>query len=309
MTLTSLGLTAEQERLYRFLLREPRSDMDRAAIDLRMPAARAVLAELEALELVDDLLTAVPPVAAVDLLVRRRMQQTQRQLAEMCLAWDVLTELSEEHRSGRSVQLVEHLPDGQAVTRRMHTLMNEDPGEFAHLKERAFYAETGYATPTFKGFLGRGLRSRTLFSARALDDPAQELFARSMGALGDLHRATTEPIRHLAIVNRAVAFIQADPADPKAGALQIRQPGVVAMLADVFDGMWERARDLDDLPLSPIEQQVLHALTRHDTDEAAARSLNISVRKFRAHIADLMARLGAATRFQAALLAKGRGWL
>lgn len=81
------------------------------------------------------------------------------------------------------------------------------------------------------------------------------------------------------------------------------------MLADVFDGMWERARYLDDLPLSPIEQQVLHALTRHDTDEAAARALHISVRKFRAHVADLMARLGAATRFQAALLAKQRGWL
>jgi DNA-binding CsgD family transcriptional regulator len=35
----------------------------------------------------------------------------------------------------------------------------------------------------------------------------------------------------------------------------------------------------------------------------------VSVRKFRAHVADLMARLGAATRFQAALLAKERGWL
>ncbi|GGK94752.1 hypothetical protein Ppa06_49090 [Planomonospora parontospora subsp. parontospora] len=309
MTLISLGLTTQQERLYRYLLREPRSDVERAAADLCMPDARAVLAELEALGLVDDLPAVLPPAAAVNLLVRRRMSQTQRQLAELGLAWDVLTELSEEHRSGRPVQLVERLPDGPAVTRRMHILMNEDPGEFAHLKDRAFYAETGHATPAFTGFLARGLRSRTLFSVRTLDDPAQEPYARSMGALGDLHRVTTEPIRHLAIVNRAVAFVQADPADPKAGALQIRQPGVVATLSDVFDGMWERARDLDDLSLSPIEQQVLHALTRHDTDEAAARSLAVSVRKFRAHVADLMARLGAATRFQAALLAKERGWL
>ncbi|WP_449064608.1 hypothetical protein [Planomonospora algeriensis] len=181
MPLISLGLTTQQERLYRYLLREPRSDVERAAADLCMPDARAVLAELEALGLADDPPAVLPPAAAVNLLVRRRMSQTRRQLAELSLAWDVLTELSEEHRGG-----------------------------------------------------------------------------------------------------------------------------------DVFEGRWERARDLDDLDdlaLSPIEQQVLHALTRHDTDEAAARSLAVSVRKFRAHVADLMARLGAATRFQAALRAKERGWL
>ncbi|GAA1118144.1 hypothetical protein GCM10009663_67690 [Kitasatospora arboriphila] len=32
-------------------------------------------------------------------------------------------------------------------------------------------------------------------------------------------------------------------------------------------------------------------------------------RKYRAHVAGLMARLGAATRFQVALQAKERGWL
>jgi DNA-binding CsgD family transcriptional regulator len=178
-----------------------------------------------------------------------------------------------------------------------------------HLKERAYYQQTADEVSRFTRLLGRGLRSRTVFSTRALQDPDQEPYARSQHALGDLHRVTGEPIRHLAIVNRSVAFVQADASDPKAGALQIRQAGVVAMLADVFDGMWVRARALDDVPLSPIEQQVLHALTRHDTDEAAARSVNISVRKFRAHVAELMAHLGATTRFQAALRAKERGWL
>jgi hypothetical protein len=93
----------------------------------------------------------------------------------------------------------------------------------------------------------------------------------------DLHRVTTEPVAHLAVVNRTVAFVQVDPAQPRSGALQIRQPGVVVALAGLFEGMWSRARDLDELPLSPIEQQVLHALTCHDNDETAARSLNVSV--------------------------------
>ncbi|MFI5536319.1 hypothetical protein ACIA5H_07980 [Nocardia sp. NPDC051900] len=77
-------------------------------------------------------------------------------------------------------------------------------------------------------------------------------------------------------------------------------------MAEVFDGIWNRARDLDELPVSPVEQRVLRALTRYDTDDSAARALNVSVRKFRGHVADLMDRLGARTRFQAALLAKGQ---
>ncbi|MGW5262340.1 LuxR C-terminal-related transcriptional regulator [Microbispora sp. NPDC004025] len=300
-SLTSLGLAAEQERLYRHLLRDPRAPLD--------PALLPTLAELRALGLVDETLNAAAPTVAVDLLVRRRLEHTRRQLTELSLAWDVLTELAEEHRSGRPVQMIEHLPDGPAVTRRIRALLADHPEELASLRIRARDSTPEYDNTPFIRLLARGLRSRTIFSVHALQDPGQEPHARNQHVLGDLHRITTEPIRHLAVVNRQAAFVQADPADAKAGALQICQPGVAAMLADVFDGMWERARDLDDLPLSPIEQQVLHALTHHDTDEAAARSLHISVRKFRAHVADLMARLGAATRFQAALLAKQRGWL
>ncbi|MDX3006568.1 hypothetical protein PWY87_33140 [Kribbella solani] len=302
MGLTDLGLTAEQDRLYRQLLRHPQADLDQDEVGL-------VLADLRALGLVDESLTAVAPATAIDLLVRRRMEQTQRQLTELTLAWDVLTELTEEHRSGRAVRMVEHLPVGTAVTARLRAILADHPGEFAHLKLVARLVATDYDEKPFKRLLVRGLHSRTLFPAHSLEDPDQASYARSLHALGDLHRVTTEPVRHLAIVNRQVAFVQADPAQPAGGAFEIRQAGVVGMLAEVFDGMWSRARDLDDLPLTPIEHRVLQALTVHETDEAAARAVNVSVRKFRAHVADLMAQLGASTRFQTALRAKERGWL
>ncbi|CAL9452211.1 hypothetical protein [Streptomyces sp. enrichment culture] len=310
MSLAGLGLTAAQERLYRYLLRNPRTAADTAAADLGLDDVRPLLAGLSALGLVNDDLTAVAPAAAVDVLVRRRLAQVQRQFTELAVAWDVLTELSEEHRTGRRVQMVEHLPDGETVTRRMRALLTDEPGELAYLKSRAAHdPRSSDGDGPLAHLLARGLSSRTLFSAQALRDPAQLAYARRCHSRGDLHRVTTEPTRHLAVVNRAVAFVQADPSGPEPGALQIRQPGLVAILSDVFDSMWSRARDLDDLPLNPIEQQVLHALTRHDTDEAAARSVNVSVRKFRSHVADLMSRLGATTRFQAALRAKERGWL
>ncbi|GAA3683947.1 hypothetical protein GCM10022224_055720 [Nonomuraea antimicrobica] len=181
-------------------------------------------------------MTALTLADAMDLLVRRRLEQTRRQLTVLNMAWDVLTELTEEHRSGRPVQMVEHIPDGPAITRRLRAMPADDPGELTHLKIRARSATSGYDDTPFRRLLARGLHSRTLFPAQALADPDQEPYARYCHALSDLHRVTTEPIRHLAIVNRRVAFVQANPADPQAGALHIRQPGVVAMLADVFDG-------------------------------------------------------------------------
>ncbi|CAL9511752.1 LuxR C-terminal-related transcriptional regulator [Streptomyces sp. enrichment culture] len=309
MGLTHLGMTADQERLYRFLLRSPCAELDRARVELGIPDVAQVAAELRALGLIHGECTVATPAAAVDLLVRRRVEEAQRRLAELSVAWDVLAELAEEHRSGRSVQMVEHLTDAESVTSRIQALLDRRPGELAHLKTRPREPEATYDGSAFTRLLSLGLRSRTLVSAHVLHEPGQEDYARSLHALGDLHRVTDETFRHMAVVNRSVAFVQADPSDPWAGALQIRQPGLVTVLVEVFEGMWSRARDLDDMPLSAVERRVLHALTRHATDEAAARSINVSVRKFRAHVADLMRRLGANSRFQAALRAKERGWL
>lgn len=309
MGLTHLGMTADQERLYRFLLRSPCAELDRARVELGLPDVAQVAAELRALGLLHGECTAVTPAAAVDLLVRRRVEEAQRRLAELSVAWDVLAELAEEHRSGRSVQMVEHLTDSASVAARVRTLLEREPGELAHLKTRPREPDGAYDGAPSPRLLSLGLRSRTLISAHVLHEPGQQEHARALHALGDLHRVTDETFRHMVVVNRSVAFVQADPSDPWAGALQIRQPGLVTVLAEVFEGMWSRARDLDHMPLSSVEQRVLLALTRHATDEAAARSINVSVRKFRAHVADLMRRLGANNRFQAALRAKERGWL
>ncbi|MET8867208.1 hypothetical protein ABZW11_30050 [Nonomuraea sp. NPDC004580] len=78
MSLKSPGLTAEQERLYRYLLRHPHADLKAAGVELVMPGVRPVLAELRALGLVSGTLTALPPAAAVDVLVRRRIEQGHR---------------------------------------------------------------------------------------------------------------------------------------------------------------------------------------------------------------------------------------
>ncbi|MDT0406950.1 response regulator transcription factor, partial [Streptomyces edwardsiae] len=60
--------------------------------------------------------------------------------------------------------------------------------------------------------------------------------------------------------------------------------------------------------LSPMERRVLVAMCTVGKDEAGARELGVSVRTYRRHVAELMQTLGAASRAQAALLARERGW-
>ncbi|MGK8524895.1 hypothetical protein ACRS6B_26655 [Nocardia asteroides] len=306
MSLAGLGLTTEQERVYRALLRT-RPGTSAHGADHAGADAPTVIAELRTLGLVNDNLTAVPPATAVDLLVRRRISQAQRQFEGLAGAWDALRELAEEQRTGRPAAMVEQLSNGPEIARRVDALLLDHPGEFSSLRTHPLHDDHA---PDLRGrLLSAGLSSRILFPLHAMEDPGQAACARRRHAIGELHRVTTETVWPLTLVNRSVAFVPADLAEPAAGVLEIRRTSMVRILAEVFDGIWQRAHDLDALAVSPVEQRVLRALTRYDTDETAARALNVSVRKFRAHVADLMDRLGARTRFQAALLAKERDWL
>lgn len=298
MTLDRLGLTPDQERVYRWLL------LERNRTAALAPADRLVLGELRKLGLLDDDLSAVSPVTAVDVLVRRRLSEAQRQFAELGAAWDALREWGEEHRTGKPAGSVEFLPGGGESGRRIQRLLAREPDELLSIQADSRHRPFWRTLAGYERQLAAGLRSRVIFPIDAMEDPAQVAHARRRHALGELHRATTQQIGPLAIVNRSVVFVATGPGDD---VIQIRHTGLARLLVGVFDRMWALAHDVAEPPFSPTELRVLHALTCHDTDESAARSINISVRKFRAHVAAVMDRLGARTRFQAALLVKEKG--
>ncbi|MFJ3789514.1 hypothetical protein [Kitasatospora sp. NPDC090091] len=308
MSLEHLGLTHSQERLYRYLLRTPGAASPTAAAELGLPAQvlRAALAELQALGVVDADGLPLPPVAAVDLLVRRRVEHTTRELARIDAAFDVVRDLAEEARRGRPVELVERIENGLEVNRLVNAMIDRTETMNAKLLPRSPVNEEGWER-RYRRLLAGGMVSRTLVGTAALDLPDQLAYARHWHGLGDLHRVTAESFSPLLVVDRRVAFVRLEP--DQTAALMIRQPGIVSMLVDLFERMWARAADLDGLGLSATEAQVLRTLAEEDKDENAARALNMSLRKYRAHVAELMGRLGAATRFQAALRAKERGWL
>lgn len=300
-----MGLTAEQERLYQHLLRNPGCDPAAEGFDAE------ALDELRTLGLVDDAFVPIAPPMAFERLIQRRMREASRELRQITAAWDLVRDLDEEQRSGRQVELVERIEGAINVNRRIQEIHKD---EVMSLKRSprtlhsAFASEQEFRT-AFRRKMANGLVCRTMVRPESLEDPELLAYAREQIALGDLHRVTDEPARTMIILDRSIAFVQLDPEDYTRGALQIRQPGTVAVLVDLYELMWSRAREIDEPVPSAIERQVLQALAAYDKDELAARAVNVSVRKFRAHVAEVMARLGAANRFQAALLAKERGWI
>ncbi|MFD0346558.1 hypothetical protein ACFQ0M_11600 [Kitasatospora aburaviensis] len=85
----------------------------------------------------------------------------------------------------------------------------------------------------------------------------------------------------------------------------IRVPEVIHTLHILFDNVWRTAVPANerivfgDRARAAFARQILGALRAGVTDEVAARDLTVSVRTYRRYVAEIMALLGANSRFQA----------
>jgi DNA-binding NarL/FixJ family response regulator len=117
-------------------------------------------------------------------------------------------------------------------------------------------------------------------------------------------RTLEELVERMLIFDRTVAFIPAQ--DDRQIALELRHPGLVAYLANVFEHLWRRATPLIEpvaygpTPegISGVQRTIAKLLVEGYVDEAIARRLGMNVRTCRAHIAKLAAALGSGSRAQ-----------
>ncbi|MFI1934072.1 DNA-binding response regulator [Streptomyces sp. NPDC020330] len=128
--------------------------------------------------------------------------------------------------------------------------------------------------------------------------------------------------RHVIDGLRAEQGARTPAPDTSRGALLAHRSGLLSHIISLFERIWDQADELyrasdgtesgaDGSAARPsgIERRVLVAMCTVGKDEAGARELGVSVRTYRRHVADLMRTLGAASRVQAALLARERGWI
>lgn len=162
--------------------------------------------------------------------------------------------------------------------------------------------------------LERGVSIRTLYHHTARFNGPSQAYVAAASALGAQYRTAHELFGRLIVFDRELAFIPALGASW--GAVVIREPSTVAYLCEIFEQTWEQATPFADAAVEGLErvsreidETILKLLASGLKDETIARRLGMSLRTTRRHIAEIMGRLNADSRFQAGVAAATMGLL
>ena len=326
--LTQLGLDAKAERVYLTALERPswtiaelcdRLGLDQASI--RPAIARLTELGLIARDGAPDLVRPLNPRLSLTALLAEREADLAR----------VNRDLEQGRVAAAEIA-------GEFARRHPTPLDGNDPGDWA--------GSPAAAQRTLEGLI-RSATGEVLVStpaATAVSDPIAGLRELGTGQLASpvryrvlvpdaarthpvlsrrllqLHRngakvrtASTVPMCAM-IVDTATAALPTDRTGR--GAVSILKLGsAVGALAELFERIWQSATPLreptslgDVSGLTIREREVLSLLGDGGTDASTAAQLGVSVRTVRRMMSEMMARLGAQSRFQAGLKAAERGW-
>ncbi|MEL7978161.1 DNA-binding response regulator [Isoptericola sp. F-RaC21] len=145
-----------------------------------------------------------------------------------------------------------------------------------------------------------------------LDPVAARGLARAREEHGAHIRITTEEVNETILFDRRLAILAGDVRAGRRSYGVITQPEAVQGVASLFEAVWRSAVDLDVFDariaeIRAIAPQVLDLLGQGVKDETAARAMGMGVRTYRRRVAELMAALGAESRFQAGVRARELG--
>lgn len=165
-----------------------------------------------------------------------------------------------------------------------------------------------------RALLGRNVRMRTLYHHTARFNGPSQAYVEAASLLGGEYRTAHELFGRIIVFDRELAFVPAS--NGSWGAVAVRQESLVAYLCEIFEQAWSCARPFSTAAEEGLEQvsqeidrTILRLLAAGLKDEAIARRLGMSLRTARRHIADIMSRLDAESRFQAGVAAARSGWL
>ncbi|WP_089156225.1 hypothetical protein [Micromonospora sp. NBS 11-29] len=158
-----------------------------------------------------------------------------------------------------------------------------------------------------------GVEVKILAAADVLDDP--DALARLDDVVRRCEvRLVPVALEEALLVDDVSALIRHQHGD-EGGACLVRAPALLGSLRCLFRASWQGGAALAGHPRADgrshtaLGRRVLRALGSGVTDEAAARTLGMSVRTYRRNVADIAHELGARSRFQIGLRAAELGLL
>ncbi|WP_037608390.1 helix-turn-helix transcriptional regulator [Streptacidiphilus rugosus] len=323
--LESLGLNARAGAVYQAMLDHPGHGVDELAAlcDLTPGQVHDCLDELTQLMLVrastehpGQMRAVSPEIGLADMLVREEVELAARQ-AKLAASRAAVTRMVADRADSRATH-GERLLGMDAIQTRLDLLgrgaTSEVLGVHPGAAQRPEDLAAGRAADTEA--MARGVTLKVLYQDATRNDPHTTTFAQWLiSKRGEVRTAPVIPQR-LVIFDRTQALVPIDPADTRKGALHVAEPGIVGALCGLFDQAWSTAVPLgatraDDptTGLSATERELLRLLGTGVTDETASQRLGISSRTVKRHMASIMERLNATSRFEAGIKAAQKGWL
>jgi sugar-specific transcriptional regulator TrmB/DNA-binding CsgD family transcriptional regulator len=316
--LGAVGLTAEQQDVYLALL--DGAPATTGEIRERVGGARVApsLAALEAKGLISRLAgrpvryQPARPDMAMEVLVRSQEQDLQRVRA-------LAASLMERFRAGQvtvnAAEIVEVVTTREATVQR-----------WAQLQRGARKEVRAFDRPPYVGGLGSndiesellpaGIRYRSVYDRSGLDMPGRLAAIRNLVESGEQARVAVGVPVKMFLADDDLGLISLDRPATSDSALVIHPSSLLDTLIALFEAVWADAVPMrfdapttSDSPREAHHRTLLGLLAAGLTDEAIARHMGWHPRTAQRHVRDLMAELGAQTRFQAGLQAGRRGWL
>ena len=160
----------------------------------------------------------------------------------------------------------------------------------------------------------RGRKVRKVYLPRVLLDPASAAHLREITGLGAQVRITESEINETIMLDRRIAILAAEVTPDGRSYTVLSRPDLVNGIRSLFEVAWRSATDLATYEvrfdeLRQFTPQILDLLSSGCTDETAARTMGVGLRTYRRRVAELMAALGATSRFQAGARAREAGLL
>ncbi|MFE0458540.1 LuxR family transcriptional regulator [Kitasatospora sp. NPDC058965] len=323
--LENLGVSRPAEAIYRAMLRHPRHGVADLAAATALPASqvRDALNELGDLALLKPsdsaglgLRPVNPKVGLAALLAAAEAEAVAKQ-AQVETARAAIAAITAEHMPTAEDYGAMHWQGLDAVRSRLEELQLLTETECLSLNPGGAHRADARsaATPVNQQALERGVVIRAVCRDSFRNDAETLAYARWMTSKGGQMRTVPTVPVPLVVIDRRIAMLPLDPDDPRQGALEVSDPGVVATACALFEQVWSvatpfgEAAPADENGCTPLERTLLEIANTGCTDVVTARRLGVSLRTVRRMMSDLMVRLDATSRFQAGVNAAKRGWL
>ncbi|MFJ1615159.1 MULTISPECIES: LuxR family transcriptional regulator [unclassified Streptomyces] len=265
-----------------------------------------------AVEADGDVVAPVPPTAGLEILARHRAAEVEESRITVGGAFE---SFRRQRLAAYNDNLVE-VVTGDAIGPRIRQAWASARDQIRQFESPPYFPLSG-ATDDALATLARGVTQRVVYSRESLEHPGhlKEAVEPCIKAGEQARVLPSVPVK-LVIIDEAYALVSLSikEADVHNTMLVVQPCGLLSALVALFEQSWLSAlpfhgRTARPGGLPPADRRLLWLLAGGASDDVIARELGISRRTLFRRVQILMARLGAANRFQMALQAQRCGWL